>query len=51
MPPERHAGKDSWLIAGAALASLLFMAALMAPHAERDLRGANDFAPLLRLRL
>jgi hypothetical protein len=45
-PPERRAGKDSWLIGVAALVSLVFMAVLMAPHVERALSGANDFAPL-----
>ncbi len=37
---------DSWLIAIAALVCLAFVAVLLAPHIERALRGANDFAPL-----
>lgn len=38
--------RDSWLIVTAAGLCLGFMTVLLAPHLERAVRGANDFAPL-----
>ena len=45
-PRQRTSWLDAAVITVAALVSLGFMAVLLAPHTERTLRGANDFAPL-----